>query len=130
MREEGWGQPPGTCVPARPSALRSSWMQLCSSSDARLRLAVKGCSFCGGKHRGERGRAALWAVGWEQRLQGGGRGAEGGGAALPGQWGIFWGHCVKAGEEWSGGGCGCEAKSKRSYCFPGDARETQKLLHA
>lgn len=38
---------PVTCVPASVSVLRSSWMQLCSSSDACLRLAVKGCSFCG-----------------------------------------------------------------------------------
>lgn len=38
---------PVTCVPASASALRSSWMQLCSSSDARRRLAVKGCNFCG-----------------------------------------------------------------------------------
>lgn len=36
-----------TCVPASASALRSSWMQLRSSSDAHLRPAVKGCSFCG-----------------------------------------------------------------------------------
>lgn len=37
---------------------------------------------------------------------------------------------MKASEEGSGGGCGCEAKSKLSYCFPGDAREAQKLLRA
>lgn len=43
-----WCCHPLTCVPASASVFRSSWMQRCSSSDARLRLAVKGCSFCGG----------------------------------------------------------------------------------
>lgn len=43
---DGDGHSPGTCIPAALSVLRSSWMQLCSSSDARPRLAVKGCSLC------------------------------------------------------------------------------------
>lgn len=37
---------PVTCVPASVSVLCSSWMQLCSSSDARLSPAMKGWRFC------------------------------------------------------------------------------------
>lgn len=48
---------PVTCVPASASVFCSSWMQCCSSSDARLRLAVKGCSFCGGHTHGSVGAA-------------------------------------------------------------------------
>lgn len=48
---------PVTCVPASASVSRSSRMQRCSSCDALLRPAVKGCSFCGGHTEGSVGAA-------------------------------------------------------------------------